>query len=589
MEYTIITNLLNYNNQLKNDLREKSTEFLNKLESFEYHKDYIPITKGGTFFKFIENKIPPIPKIDKLDSKNFYQDFVTSDNVSVSMKRVALMSLLKENLNPGEINRIFSSVNLSLQLKLQYLPKFKNNIDFLDYVFYLYSDKETLTKNIIEKVFPKNLTKEEIFSIAFDKYLSNIDNEYVSLDFLDKKMKEYEESKNNKINMPSSLFYSNIENYMNKLEQTDLEVFISKPISEQLKYFTYHSKDENYYDYEALLNYYCDYVSKYKFSAKQINKIPEPYCYALKQMNLSEISTLIEKEMSPFKLKNVQYELKDLKVTQLLFKTQDKQNEIYENYYNKINFPAYVGENLDEKYFTKEKILKMFNNANGMENQVQVLSVFLKNNFDLNNNDIEKIFDENKEIFNLNFCYLFLYNGIPIKKDSLFLKILDNINYDSEFVQRIIKRQIISNKVIKNIENKFKNDNKMLGLLTLHQNLPLKNHKNYIKYSDNVFPEDLLILYNHNYVVDRLNLNEYEEKVKKYMINKDKNLFAVRENKRSIFSNYMICKILKENNLKVNKNGEIIKDEEYKLMLKEIEKSNVSTVKHLNKDFGLSI
>lgn len=585
MEYTIITNLLNYNNQLKNDLREKSTEFLNKLESFEYHKDYIPITKGGTFFKFIENKIPPIPKIDKLDSKNFYQDFVTSDNVSVSMKRVALMSLSKENLNPDEINRIFSSVNLSLQLKRQYLPKFKNNIDFLDYVSYLYSDKETLTKNIIEKVFPKNLTKEEIFSIAFDKYLSNIDNEYVSLDFLDKKMKEYEESKN----MPSSLFYSNIENYMNKLEQTDLEVFISKPISEQLKYFTYHSKDENYYDYEALLNYYCDYVSKYKFSAKQINKIPEPYCYALKQMNLSEISTLIEKEMSTFKLKNVQYELKDLKVTQLLLKTQDKQNEIYENYYNKINFPAYVGENLDEKYFTKEKILKMFNNANGMENQVQVLSVFLKNNFDLNNNDIEKIFDENKEIFNLNFCYLFLYNGIPIKKDSLFLKILDNINYDSKFVQRIIKRQIISNKVIKNIENKFKNDNKMLGLLTLHQNLPLKNHNNYIKYSDNVFPEDLLILYNHNYVVDRLNLNEYEEKVKKYMINKDKNFFAVRENKRSIFSNYMICKILKENNLKVNKNGEIIKDEEYKLMLKEIEKSNVSTVKHLNKDFGLSI
>lgn len=38
-------------------------------------------------------------------------------------------------------------------------------------------------------------------------------------------------------------------------------------------------------------------------------------------------------------------------------------------------------------------------NTNGMENQVQVLSVFLKNNFDLNNNDIEKIFDENKEIF----------------------------------------------------------------------------------------------------------------------------------------------------------------------------------------------
>lgn len=39
---------------------------------------------------------------------------------------------------------------------------------------------------------------------------------------------------------------------MNKLEQTDLEVFISKPISGQLKYFTYHSKDENYYDYEAI-------------------------------------------------------------------------------------------------------------------------------------------------------------------------------------------------------------------------------------------------------------------------------------------------------------------------------------------------
>mgnify|MGYP000255203821 CR=1 FL=1 len=138
--------------------------------------------------KLILEKENIFPKIDKLDSKNFYQDFVTSDNVSVFMKRVALMSLSKENLNPDEINRIFSSVNLSLQLKRQYLPKFKNNIDFLDYVFYLYSDKETLTKDIIEKVFPKNLTKEEIFSIAFDKYLSNIDNEYVSLDFLDKKM-----------------------------------------------------------------------------------------------------------------------------------------------------------------------------------------------------------------------------------------------------------------------------------------------------------------------------------------------------------------------------------------------------------------
>ena len=62
--------------------------------------------------------------------------------------------------------------------------------------------------------------KEEIFSIAFDKYLSNIDNEYVSLDFLDKKMKEYEESKNNKINInivpsqkfiiPNTVYFFNI-------------------------------------------------------------------------------------------------------------------------------------------------------------------------------------------------------------------------------------------------------------------------------------------------------------------------------------------------------------------------------------------
>lgn len=50
------------------------------------------------------------------------------------------------------------------------------------------------------------------------------------------------------------------------------------------------------------LNYYCDYASKYKFKSKQITKT-QNLIVMLKQMNLSEISTLIEKEMSPFKLK----------------------------------------------------------------------------------------------------------------------------------------------------------------------------------------------------------------------------------------------------------------------------------------------
>ena len=586
---TIVEKLLNYNEKINKEFKTKSINLINTLPAFKFIPNYINIIPEESFTKLIsgiEVNNPKLKnKITESDINYLYFAFLNNKSVSNDMKDTILLSLLTKDLKDKDKKNIYTAENLSLDLKIKYLKQYFPEKPIENCITYFYTVNETLTKEMLKNVIPSKVSKKELQSLIFDNTITNIEKDLISLKMIDDKI---EESKTTLIkDFNSSNFNSNVEEFIYHLQKKDLEIFISKPISEQLKYFSYYTEEHKE---KQLLNYYLNYIKKFKLNKEKINKIPEPFIFILKEMSLEEIEKIIEKELKELnKLGNnsSKIKLKHLKITNILVKSQGKTNEIYEKYNKVIEFPNYTSTDLNPEIYTKEKILKILKESK-KEYKKEVILIFLDEKFNIDEKTLLEIFNENKEIFDTNVIYTLLDKNFFIKNNKFLLSILENINYDELIINMLPEKQILTPKLIKLLENKY-NENKqesqnIINNLIYHQPLINKNQKNKLKddYSD-----DLGILYNYNYVLDNLDMYEYKEKVKKYVSDFENNIPG--GNKFNIFCNYVICSTLKDNGLRVINDGKIITEIEYQTILKELEKSNEIKKISYSTDYGLSI
>lgn len=587
---TIVEKLLNYNEKIKKEFKTKSINLINTLPAFKFIPNYINIIPEESFTKLIsgiEVNNPKLKnKITESDINYLYFAFLNNKSVSNDMKDTILLSLLTKDLKDKDKKNIYTAENLSLDLKIKYLKQYFPEKPIENCITYFYTVNETLTKEMLKNVIPSKVSKKELQSLIFDNTITNIEKDLISLKMIDDKI---EESKTTLIkDFNSSNFNSNVGEFIYHLQKKDLEIFISKPISEQLKYFSYYTEEKD--KEKQLLNYYLNYIKKFKLNKEKINKIPEPFIFILKEMSLEEIEKIIEKELKELnKLGNnsSKIKLKHLKITNILVKSQGKTNEIYEKYNKVIEFPNYTSTDLNPEIYTKEKILKILKESK-KEYKKEVILIFLDEKFNIDEKTLLEIFNENKEIFDTNVIYTLLDKNFFIKNNKFLLSILENINYDELIINMLPEKQILTPKLIKLLENKY-NENKqesqnIINNLIYHQPLINKNQKNKLKddYSD-----DLGILYNYNYVLDNLDMYEYKEKVKKYVSDFENNIPG--GNKFNIFCNYVICSTLKDNGLRVINDGKIITEIEYQTILKELEKSNEIKKISYSTDYGLSI
>lgn len=587
---TIVEKLLNYNEKINKEFKTKSINLINTLPAFKFIPNYINIIPEESFTKLIsgiEVNNPKLKnKITESDINYLYFAFLNNKSVSNDMKDTILLSLLTKDLKDKDKKNIYTAENLSLDLKIKYLKQYFPEKPIENCITYFYTVNETLTKEMLKNVIPSKVSKKELQSLIFDNTITNIEKDLISLKMIDDKI---EESKTTLIkDFNSSNFNSNVEEFIYHLQKKDLEIFISKPISEQLKYFSYYTEEKD--KEKQLLNYYLNYIKKFKLNKEKINKIPEPFIFILKEMSLEEIEKIIEKELKELnKLGNnsSKIKLKHLKITNILVKSQGKTNEIYEKYNKVIEFPNYTSTDLNPEIYTKEKILKILKESK-KEYKKEVILIFLDEKFNIDEKTLLEIFNENKEIFDTNVIYTLLDKNFFIKNNKFLLSILENINYDELIINMLPEKQILTPKLIKLLENKY-NENKqesqnIINNLIYHQPLINKNQKNKLKddYSD-----DLGILYNYNYVLDNLDMYEYKEKVKKYVSDFENNIPG--GNKFNIFCNYVICSTLKDNGLRVINDGKIITEIEYQTILKELEKSNEIKKISYSTDYGLSI
>lgn len=586
---TIVEKLLNYNEKINKEFKTKSINLINTLPAFKFIPNYINIIPEESFTKLIsgiEVNNPKLKnKITESDINYLYFAFLNNKSVSNDMKDTILLSLLTKDLKDKDKKNIYTAENLSLDLKIKYLKQYFPEKPIENCITYFYTVNETLTKEMLKNVIPSKVSKKELQSLIFDNTITNIEKDLISLKMIDDKI---EESKTTLIkDFNSSNFNSNVGEFIYHLQKKDLEIFISKPISEQLKYFSYYTEEHKE---KQLLNYYLNYIKKFKLNKEKINKIPEPFIFILKEMSLEEIEKIIEKELKELnKLGNnsSKIKLKHLKITNILVKSQGKTNEIYEKYNKVIEFPNYTSTDLNPEIYTKEKILKILKESK-KEYKKEVILIFLDEKFNIDEKTLLEIFNENKEIFDTNVIYTLLDKNFFIKNNKFLLSILENINYDELIINMLPEKQILTPKLIKLLENKY-NENKqesqnIINNLIYHQPLINKNQKNKLKddYSD-----DLGILYNYNYVLDNLDMYEYKEKVKKYVSDFENNIPG--GNKFNIFCNYVICSTLKDNGLRVINDGKIITEIEYQTILKELEKSNEIKKISYSTDYGLSI